>query len=332
MRSILLAITLLFCIPGFAQLEIPGENAGDEGWMLHGQDTLHLVRAADGHVWLQQDLGSSGVAASATDPLAQGALYQWGRWTDGHQLRTSATAQASTLATNDPAGLTGGSPFFFIGASPTDWWGAGSPSDTWSGTAVTATNGTDPCSELGVDWQSPSQDDWINILALEGITDLPSAFASHLKLTAAGSRDGQTGTILNAGQYGSYWSSSAAPWQYAWAVSIMPSFASSGTEAYRSYGMSVRCLHRSLHVGIDEGGSNYAITFAPNPTRDLLQVTSDRMMERVMINDVAGKQVLEIFPMAATYSIDLSQLPEGMYFARILSGGVLQGAKVMVVR
>ena len=282
-------------------------------------------------MWLQQDLGGSAVAASPTDPQGQGALYQWGRWTDGHQVRTSAVAQASTLAANDPTGLAGGSSFFFIGAPPADWWSTGTPSDTWSAAAATVTNGTDPCAELGAEWQLPSQDDWMNILALEGITDLPTAHASHLKLSAGGSRDGSTGTIINAAQFGNYWSSTASG-VYARDLTIGPKFVNPQDEAYRSYGMSVRCLHRSLHTGIGGGATSSAITFAPNPTRDLLQVTSDGMMERVQISDVTGKGVMEIFPMAAHASIDLSQLPEGIYFARIFSGEELREAKVMVVR
>ena len=42
-------------------------------------------------VWLDRNLGASQVAVSSIDSLAEGDLYQWGRYNDGHQVRTSPT-------------------------------------------------------------------------------------------------------------------------------------------------------------------------------------------------------------------------------------------------
>src|SRR5690606_19047541 len=73
---------------------MPGTTVGSTGcvsFTYQGQQTAYTtVRASDGNVWLQQNLGSEQVGASKTDTLAYGHLFQWGRWDDGHQLRTSA--------------------------------------------------------------------------------------------------------------------------------------------------------------------------------------------------------------------------------------------------
>ena len=202
MRTPLLSLTaalLLNTAPIRAQ-EIPGEVSGDLGWILNGTDTLTLVRAADGHVWLQQNLGSTEVATAVNTSAAYGHLYQWGRWEDGHQVRTSATAPVTVLAVNNPSGLGTGSPLFYTGTDPLHWWSAGAGTDSWLGTSVSAVNGIDPCTALGDGWQLPSQTDWMNVLAAEGVMGLASALTSNLRLPAAGSRHALTGTLINEGR------------------------------------------------------------------------------------------------------------------------------------
>src|SRR5687767_6573844 len=68
----------------------PGATAGSTGCVTfnyRGQSvTYYTVRARDGKVWLQQNLGSPQVAMSAADEASFGHYFQWGRWDDGHQL------------------------------------------------------------------------------------------------------------------------------------------------------------------------------------------------------------------------------------------------------
>ena len=51
---------------------------------------------------MDRNLGASQVATSSDDAASYGDLYQWGRGTDGHQIRTSATT--TTLSSADVPG------------------------------------------------------------------------------------------------------------------------------------------------------------------------------------------------------------------------------------
>jgi hypothetical protein len=57
------------------------------------------VTSLTGRIWMDRNLGAEQVATSPTDSKAFGDLYQWGRWADGHQCRTSGTT--STLSNTD---------------------------------------------------------------------------------------------------------------------------------------------------------------------------------------------------------------------------------------
>ena len=61
-----------------------------------------VTNPTTGRVWMDRNLGATQVATSRTDAAAYGDLYQWGRGTDGHQLRTSANT--STLSSADVPG------------------------------------------------------------------------------------------------------------------------------------------------------------------------------------------------------------------------------------
>ena len=57
------------------------------------------VTSKTGKIWMDRNLGATQVASSTTDVAAFGDLYQWGRGSDGHQIRTSSTT--STLSSTD---------------------------------------------------------------------------------------------------------------------------------------------------------------------------------------------------------------------------------------
>ena len=86
-----------------------------------------------------------------------------------------------------------------------------------------------------------SQSEFANAVTMEGITDVASAFASNLKLPAAGQREPTSGMMQNVGTYGQYWTSTPSG-IYAKAVSIQPTSINANDDALRSYGAPVRCL------------------------------------------------------------------------------------------
>ncbi len=65
---------------------------------------------------MDRNLGASRVANSATDEMAYGDLYQWGRPIDGHERRISPTT--STLSGTD---VPGHGSFIKVDVSPYDW-------------------------------------------------------------------------------------------------------------------------------------------------------------------------------------------------------------------
>lgn len=251
MKKKLLLFTFLISAFTQANAQDPGPTPGNTGSVTFtyrgSQVTLTTVRAADNMIWLQQNLGASQVATSATDNLSYGDLFQWGRWDDGHQLRTSANQQVPTLTVNNPSGIAGGNINFLRNNVQPTWWGGtasstppGNPalSDTWSDGGPTATNGTDPCTALGLGWRLPTQAEWAAVKAAESITNLATGYTSNLKLPSSGHRNGANGGVQQPGFANLFWSSTNATAQnpysfYNGSVSnIWP----------RAYGASCRCV------------------------------------------------------------------------------------------
>ena len=51
-----------------------------------------------GKVWMDRNLGATQAATFGSDPASYGDLYQWGRNSDGHQIRTSSTTTSGPVA------------------------------------------------------------------------------------------------------------------------------------------------------------------------------------------------------------------------------------------
>ncbi len=226
--------------------DLPGTTVGDTeciSFTYQGNTVEYTsVRAADGNVWLQQNLGSKQIASTATDTDAFGDLFQWGRWDDGHQLRNSSIS-TTTLNPNNPIGLNGGTSEFY--STTPSWWKNGASSDTWEAetpTDVTSTNGCDPCKELGDNWRLPTEQEWQAVITAENITDIPSAFSSNLKLTVAGAR-GSNG-IYNDGAKGYYWSKTpSSNSDFAKYVYYSDFIVNASAGGYREQGASIRCIY-----------------------------------------------------------------------------------------
>ncbi|MDM1046331.1 VCBS repeat-containing protein [Myroides sp. 1354] len=225
--------------------EEPGMNPGDTGCVTFTYNgstvTYTTVRAGDGTIWLQQNLGSEQVATAATDASAYGDLFQWGRWDDGHQKRTSTVATEAPTP-NNPRGL-GVNNNKFYSADPS-WWQAGAASDTWEARIpqdVTDTAGCDPCKALGEGWTLPTQDQWQAIIAAENITNIQTAYDSNLRLTVAGAR-GSNG-VYNEGLRGYYWSKTTSTNRdFVKHLFYSNLTMNAGAGAPREQGSAIRCL------------------------------------------------------------------------------------------
>jgi uncharacterized protein (TIGR02145 family) len=189
--------------------------------------TGYGIVESSGHCWLDRNLGASQVATSSIDAAAYGDLYQWGRGTDGHQIRTSGTI--STLSSTDNPGH---SNFILAPNSPYDWR---SPQNNnlWQG--VSGTN--NPCPS---GYRLPTHAE-LNAERLSwGSNNAAGAFASPLKLPVVGYRSLSNGSLFNVGSSSHYWSSTVD-----FTVSRILYFTSSNASilgSYRANGFSVRCL------------------------------------------------------------------------------------------
>lgn len=175
------------------------------------------VTGADGKVWLDRNLGASQVATSASDVLAAGYTYQWGRLADGHQIPASGTTPV--LSASDTP-LNGG---LFI-KSTTDWRLPKNDAP-WSGGL------NNPCPP---GWHIPGVSELTALTVAAGISDLSTAYASTLKLSQPNRRDNISGITNIVG--GFYWTKDTSGSQ-----AQGYNFAGFGAQE-RAIGAPIRCI------------------------------------------------------------------------------------------
>jgi uncharacterized protein (TIGR02145 family) len=203
---------------------------------------VDVTNPATGKTWMDRNLGASRVAISSTDTVAYGDLYQWGRRSDGHQCRNSATTTSTLSSIDQPAH---GS--FILTSSPNDWR---NPQNTnlWQG--ISGIN--NPCPS---GYRLPTEIEINDERLSWSSNNSAGAFASQLKLPMAGSRSYNSSSIGSVGITGLYWSSSVSS-----AQSLSLGFYSAGAgigNNMRASGFSVRCIKDIVGiVGAINCGSN----------------------------------------------------------------------------
>ena len=196
-----------------------------------------VFNATTGKIWMDRNLGATRVATSSSDTEAYGDLYQWGRGTDGHQLRASVNTH--TLSTSDAPGNALFITMFYTGPGPSYDWRSPQNNNLWQG--VNGIN--NPCP---AGFRLPTESEWIAERANWSSQDREAAFSSPLKLPFAGLRgaafDGSVGGNINSGTMGYYWSSSIDGTK---AISIKLNRGTPNTsleKVNRYAGYSVRCI------------------------------------------------------------------------------------------
>jgi uncharacterized protein (TIGR02145 family) len=225
----------------------PGPTAGSTGvvnFIYKGQAVAYTtVRAKDGKIWLQQNLGSPQVAFHHFDEASYGDYFQWGRWDDGHQAANSSVVTGGASLLN-PSSIPSGYPNFIVGqTADSRWWGInGLASDTWSGSVATSTNGKDPCVALGAGWRLPTATDWQYVKNFEDLDGVMAAHMSNLKLPAGGFRDAYGGYVYK-GSESYYWTSTASANSYATGLFISDNtYAATLQASNRGEGFNCRCV------------------------------------------------------------------------------------------
>jgi uncharacterized protein (TIGR02145 family) len=181
------------------------------------------------------------------DPLSyqgganNGTLYQWGRQTDGHEVRTSLT-QAG------PVSAPVASKYITVSSPPVDWI---SPQNNslWLDASKTA---NDPCP---AGFRVPTQAQWGGLFRNGTTQGAPGTatqntwtwtgngytVGSKLYLPAGGFRFMNDASIPNVGEGGFYWSSTFIGIN-AYSFDFTSANVNPGYPSSRGYGLSVRCI------------------------------------------------------------------------------------------
>lgn len=187
-----------------------------------------VMNPTTGKIWMDKNLGASRVATSSTDEESYGDLYQWGRGADGHQIITSGTT--TTLSSSDTPGHGN---FILAPNDPFDWRNPQNK-NLWKGESGV----NNPCPS---GYRLPTAAEWEAEIQSWSTDNADGAFASPLKLPAAGYRNSDTGEVSNYFTLDSfYWSSTVD----GTASRILYFTFSTGNVVglIRAYGCSVRCI------------------------------------------------------------------------------------------
>jgi len=172
---------------------------------LSGGDTtvVNPVTSTTGKVWMDRNLDAARAATSATDTLAYGGFYQWGRFADGHQCR-NRLEKYSGIASN--AYTIPGSAWYgkwIIGETSEGDWLKDPDSTLWTG--VDGLN--NPCPS---GYRVPTASEWEAETLSWTPTTATGAYASALKIPLGGGRDQNSGLPVVVGISGTFWSSTVA--------------------------------------------------------------------------------------------------------------------------
>jgi uncharacterized protein (TIGR02145 family) len=204
-----------------------GTVYGNQQTFTTGTLPADVTNPTTGKVWLDRNLGASRVAQSSTDAEAYGDLYQWGRDTDGHEKKNSATT--STLSSSDTPGHSN----FIIPSNSPDDWRTPQNNNLWQG--VSGIN--NPCP---TGYRVPTEAE-LNAERLSwSSNNSAGAFASPLKLTVAGYRYYGDGSLYGMGSDGVYWSSTIDGILSRRLYFLYSNASIASNE--RAHGRSVRCI------------------------------------------------------------------------------------------
>jgi len=162
-------------------------------WVELTSGEADTVVSASGEIWKSKNLGARQIATSSSDPSSYGYIYQWGRNSDGHEFRASATTTGPVASGSE------GNNFITNTTAPNDW--LSTQDDTRWGATKTA---NDPCP---TGYRVPTETELSAERLLFATYDAAGAFGSELKFPAAGYRNPSTGALGNVGSTGHYWSS-----------------------------------------------------------------------------------------------------------------------------
>ena len=212
------------------RIYIYDDGAGE--WKEVAVNTTVLVptvyNPTTGKTWMDRNLGASQVATSSTDTAAFGDLYQWGRLTDGHEIRSSSTISASS-STDVP-----GHSDYITTISATNYdWRYPQNNNLWQGESGI----NNPCPS---GFRLPTDVEWDDERQSWASNDAAGAYGSPLKLTVNGIRGLYNASLYQVGVLGYYYSSTISGTRARYLHFKIDDALLS--QALRADGMAVRCI------------------------------------------------------------------------------------------
>lgn len=196
--------------------------------------TIVDIISNTGRTWMDRNLGASRAALFSTDAMAYGSLYQWGRCSDGHQVRVGTTTTTTMSSTDQP----GHSDFIIpSGGSPNDWR-IGQNDGLWQPPSPGTNN---PCPS---GYRVPTVSETNQEVASWTSPDANGAFGS-IKLTVSGLKFYWDGTAISGqNQSGYYWSSGLSLHlaRYMSFTNTGSWLASGSNSGWRGNALTVRCI------------------------------------------------------------------------------------------
>lgn len=175
------------------------------------------ITAADGNIWLNNNLGANysninhinysptQQATSYDDHHAYGSLFQWGRFSDGHELINYTSSTTGTpvngITTSNALTDTPGHSLFINGSTDPFDWRFPKNDNLWQGESGV----NNPCP---VGYRLPTEVELTTLLFVENIEDGPTAASSSLAFTAFGGIRENNGIMKDIDNESRYWTSS----------------------------------------------------------------------------------------------------------------------------
>ncbi len=219
---------------------LPNTNLPNIAWVKSyvaehggGSGQPNTVTGAAGLTWLDRNLGAIQVATSSTDYLSYGDLFQWGRFSDGHEniTWTNSTTGTGGSTTATKADNPGHSNFI---ASSSDDWRVNSDDTLWTGTAAA----NNPCP---TGFRLPTETELKAEVNAWSSKNSAGAFDSNLKLPLPGYRaNSEEGPLGLVSTHGFYWTSTASNGKAM--ILRIDADGASWFSSSRAKGYSVRCV------------------------------------------------------------------------------------------
>jgi len=215
-----------FVIPVLITVHDPDYPKGAVFCQPEPTEIKEVINSTTGRIWMDRNLGAERSAYFSRDRQAYGDLYQWGRFSDGHQCRESETID-ELADLNQP-----GHPYFIISPDSLRDWRTVTNNNLWQ--RLNKVN--NPCPE---DFRPPTMAEWVEEVDSWSGRGALAAAKSVLSLPLAGIRSVK-GEIAHNDRWGQYWSSTvsgnqAASLAFAGNVILQRS-------SPRAQGMSLRCI------------------------------------------------------------------------------------------